>query len=234
MFYNLIQKLETEAGKTRAESVILLNDAYNDLTSLVFPADAVDVSAVWETKTYKKIKEIVFPFWRESISSMKSFYCENAALTLRTGQTSLITIAKSDMYNFDFSVWKNIKLLGIDSNSFFANIGNLISLTESGDNYVFECYSTELEKQDDNTQFSALFTPYKPLGGAEQLLYDMAKYNSSATDADRQALAIKSEKLKEYSYIKEKGDSEAYTLPYPDTIIKKIAALRKKKLPFVL
>ena len=234
MYYNLINKLSTETSKTRDESVDLLNNAYKDLSLLLFPATAVKVASVWETKTYKKIKEITFSYWRESISSLKSFYCENATLTLRAGQSSLITIAKDNVYNFDFTLWKKAKLFGLDSNSFFAGVGNLLGVTESGDNYVFECYSRELEGQDNNFQFSGLFTPYNTLTGAEQLLYDMAKYNSSATDADRQALDIKSEKLKEYSYTKEKGDSEAYSLAYPDPIIKRIAALRKKQAPFIL
>ena len=234
MFYNLIQKLATETSKTRDESAELLENAYNDLSTLVFPGESVKVSSLWESKTYKKIKEISSPFWREGISGLKSFYYEDATLTLRTGQPSLITIAKSDVYNFDFTLWKKTKLFGLDSQTFFVNVGNLISLTESGDNYVFECYARLLEGEENNSQFSGLMTPYKTLTGAEQVLYDMAKYNSTATDADRQALGIKMEKLKEYSYTKEKGDSEAYTLPYPDPIIKKIAALRKNRIPYIV
>ena len=234
MFYDQIQKISTDLSKTRDESIELIYSAYNDLQSLLFPADPVNIAAVWESKTYKKIKEIAFSFWREAISGMKAFYCEDTTLTIRTGQTSLITIAKSNMYNFDFAVWKKSELFGIDSGPFLVSIGDLVAITESGDNYVFECYAKELDEQENNFEFSGLFTPYKTVTGIDQLLYDMAKYNSTATDADRQALSVKSEKLKEYSYTKEKGDSEAFNLAYPDPIIKKLSALRKRQVPFIV
>lgn len=234
MIYNLIQKTITATGKTRDEVITLLTNSQNELLSVLFPADVVRIAAVWEAKTYKKIDSIFAGYWRESISSIKSFYYENATLTLRTDQTSLITIAKSDVYNFDFAVWKKTKLFGINGNAFVVSLADLLGVTESGDNYIFECYSPDLEQNNDNQPFSGIFTPYKPVAGAAQLLYDMAIYNDTATDAERQALGIKTEKLKEYSYTKEKGDSEAFQLSYPEPILKRIAALRKQRIPYIV
>ena len=228
MLYELLQPLITKTGKTREECVQLLTIAQENLSSVVRLFSLVESGSVYEKNTYAKINEITLPHWQQAIKNNKAFACDSMEVERQTDLPGIVKVKKSNLYNFDWNVWKNVKYLSIEGQLVDSQGTSLISINDNTDEYTLS-----FEGIDDFYNMSIfdsmyIFTPYLLNTGVSAVIKEMAEYDATATDTDRENLRIKSEKLKEYSYTKEKTDSAHTHLLYPATITSKIAALRKK------